>query len=118
MEPLLDSWSLLSDQKALRACGFCVTLPQLQAMGAVDDGDPLGCLAEEGKWVMWLVGLLCSLTRNRFRHLLAYTHGPALFAALLSESPAVVKWALARLRAIWHGYETLKACGAAAARMP
>ena len=57
---------------------------------------------------MWWLSLLCRLTRNRFRHLLHYCSGPSLCAALLSPSPDLIKWALARLKAIWTGYKGLQ----------
>ena len=51
-----------------------------------------------------MVGLLCSLARNRLRHLLAYISGPS---SLPFCSPGI--WALARLRSFWTGYTQVAA---------
>ena len=50
------------------------------------------------------MGLLCSLTRNRLRHLLAYTQGPGLIVGLLHDDPVCAKKALATLQAVWRGW--------------
>ena len=116
MLPLMQSLDLLSKEVELKKCGFCVTPNQLSSMGVTTDRDPGGVLADESKWMMWLMTLLGSLTRNRIKHLLHYSLGPGLFAGLLSEKPATVKWVLGRLKALWLGYIKLQTLTAAAAQ--
>ena len=85
--PLVNTWRLLSDKRRLHQAGFITSATEAAAAGAPLTTESTGLLEDEQRWVMWLVGLLSALTRNRLRHLLAYTSGPFLFAALVAQDP-------------------------------
>ena len=104
MFPLMLAWKCCSGASIWEKCGFAVTpLDAKNLAGSVDwQASPL--FEEANRWPELVVGLLCSLTRNRLRHLLAYTQGPGSFVGLLHYDPACVQKAPATLQAIWRGW--------------
>ena len=103
-KPVLGAWSLLSNLKALRQSGFACSRTDCVMAGLAPQA--LGDWSvEEESWVAWVVTVLCSLTRNRLRHLFFYTLGPGMLASLLSSDPGVVAQTLALLQRLHQAYE-------------
>ena len=95
---------LLEDLALLRNCCCHLSTEHCSRHGWFSDS--LQVLAEEEEdWCLWVVRVLCSLTRNRLRHLFYYTLGPGMLAGLLHPDAAVVTLTLTRLRSIWLGYK-------------
>ena len=102
-KPLAETWQVLTDPVRLQRCGFAVSLEEVGRVGLL--GPSSSGRVEEATWCRWLVGLLCSLERNRVRHLLFYTAGPGLLAGLLSTTPSARATCLASLKSLWAGWK-------------
>ena len=113
LRPLGDSWALLADARKLHECGFLTTATACTAGGYLADTDMEDV---EGSWAAWTVSLLCHLTLQRYRHLLFYTRGPGMLAALLSDSPDEQWMCLKTLGVIWRGWKACEAKPQAAER--
>ena len=103
LKPLFQTWEILKSPKLLADCGFVTSLVAASKLGAELDRENLA--EEEELWAEWVLLLLVSLTRLRYRHLLFYTHGPGLLAGLLSEEQGVVEATLQRLRTFWTAWQ-------------
>ena len=101
LQPLYDSWQILSDPVRLEACGFLCSLTTAARAGYTEGG-PLE--EDEGSWATWIVFLLASLTRNRLRHLLFYQKGPGLLAGLLAGDADRVQECLGRVGRLWRAF--------------
>jgi len=103
-ERVIKAWAFLEDLALLRKCGWHLSTRDCSRHGWFSDS--LQVLAEEEEdWCLWVVRVLCSLTRNRLRHLFYYTLGPGMLAGLLHPDAAVVTSTLTRLRSIRLGYK-------------
>lgn len=101
VKPLADAWGLLNDKVRLYDCGFLTSANTCKECGYFE-GEGLEEL--EASWTGWMVTLIAHLTKHRFRHLLFYTRGPGLLAALLSSQSEVRHRCLEALSAIWKGW--------------
>ena len=105
--PLVDSWAQVADLTRLQECVFMSSSHGCKAAGYSIDNEMEDI---ESAWSSWVVELLASLTRHRYRHLLFYTRGPGILAGLLSDREEVRGRILFLLRDMWKGWTM---CGAA-----